>query len=205
MDHGILGTFMRANNLGEPLWYRLSFPYILWPLKWVFMSCTIFMVVAISAERYRAICSPLTHRPKFWPYVIMVIISACKQISFPLFLKIPLLILFKVHSISQSFLSMNYQTWTEMESLIMFQQLSMRTKLTLFSAHGGMISLFLEFSHLFHWYFSIWRSILRWDLQIKWWDMLDANILVQIRRQNKVFFTNKKGKINHQQMLKWLN
>lgn len=86
MDHGILGTFMRANNLGEPLWYRLSFPYILWPLKWVFMSCTIFMVVAISAERYRAICSPLTHRPKFWPYVIMVIISACKQISFPFFL-----------------------------------------------------------------------------------------------------------------------
>lgn len=78
VDHGIIGTFMRSFKEPEPLWYRLTYPYVLWPLKWVFMSCTIFMVVAISAERHRAICSPLTHRPKFWPYVFMVTFSACK-------------------------------------------------------------------------------------------------------------------------------
>ena len=82
MDYGIIGTFMRSqspqNELTEPLWYRVSYPYILWPLKWMFMSGTIFMVMAISAERYRAICSPLTHRPKFWPYIFIVIFFSCK-------------------------------------------------------------------------------------------------------------------------------
>merc|ERR1711935_55026 len=68
---------MVEEEKSEPYWYRVSYPFFLWPLKWMFMSCTIFMVVAISAERHRAICSPLTHRPKFWPYIFMVIFSAC--------------------------------------------------------------------------------------------------------------------------------
>lgn len=77
LDNGVVGTFRRTHGLPEPDWYRVSFPYILHPLKGFFLSCSIFMVVAISAERHRAICSPLTHRPAFWPYAVMVFCIAC--------------------------------------------------------------------------------------------------------------------------------
>ena len=46
----------------EPSWYRLSFPHFLHPLNANVQSVTIFLVVAISAERYCAICHPLSHR-----------------------------------------------------------------------------------------------------------------------------------------------
>ena len=62
VDYGVVGTFLRSKALSEPLWYRVTFPYVLHPLKWFSLSSSIFMVVAISAERHRAICSPLTHR-----------------------------------------------------------------------------------------------------------------------------------------------
>lgn len=78
LDYGIIGVFMRSKGMDEPLWYRVSFPYILHPLKWICMSASIFMVVAISAERHRAICSPLTHRPTFWPYAVVVFFVASK-------------------------------------------------------------------------------------------------------------------------------
>ena len=68
----MVGTFIRSESLPEPLWYRVTFPYVLHPFKWFSISSSIFMVVAISAERHRAICSPLTHRPAFWPYAVMV-------------------------------------------------------------------------------------------------------------------------------------
>ena len=50
VDYGIIGTFMRAKDMdeeemSEPYWYRVSYPFFLWPLKWMFMSCTIFMVI----------------------------------------------------------------------------------------------------------------------------------------------------------------
>ena len=53
VDYGIIGTFMRAKEeedmveeeKSEPYWYRVSYPFFLWPLKWMFMSCTIFMVI----------------------------------------------------------------------------------------------------------------------------------------------------------------
>ena len=72
VDYGVVGTFIRSVSLPEPLWYRVTFPYLLHPFKWFSISSSIFMVVAISAERHRAICSPLTHRPAFWPYAVMV-------------------------------------------------------------------------------------------------------------------------------------
>ncbi len=72
LDYGVVGVFMRSERLPEPLWYRLLFPYVLHPLKGFCISASIFMVVAISAERHRAICSPLTHRPAFWPYAAIV-------------------------------------------------------------------------------------------------------------------------------------
>ena len=39
--------------------YRLAYPYFLHPAKGMIRTSTIYMVVAISAERYKAICYPL--------------------------------------------------------------------------------------------------------------------------------------------------
>ena len=72
VDYGVVGTFIRSVGVPEPMWYRVTFPYLLHPFKGFSISSSIFMVVAISAERHRAICSPLTHRPAFWPYAVMV-------------------------------------------------------------------------------------------------------------------------------------
>ena len=36
---------MVEEEKSEPYWYRVSYPFFLWPLKWMFMSCTIFMVI----------------------------------------------------------------------------------------------------------------------------------------------------------------
>ncbi len=78
LDYGAVGTFIRSNGLREPYWYRVSYPYVLHPFKFFSLSGSIFMVVAISAERHRAICSPLTHRPAFWPYAFIVVCIAGK-------------------------------------------------------------------------------------------------------------------------------
>lgn len=78
VDMGLVGTFVRSQNQLEPLWYTVTFPHFLHPFKGIFISSSIFMVVAISAERHRAICSPLTHRPTFWPYAILVCCISCK-------------------------------------------------------------------------------------------------------------------------------
>ena len=44
--------------------YKLIFPYFWHPFKNIANSGCIFMVVAVSAERYFAICKPLTAKPK---------------------------------------------------------------------------------------------------------------------------------------------
>ena len=49
-------------HFSEPLWYRVSYPFIWHPIKGIILSATIFMVVAVSAERFRAICYPLSKR-----------------------------------------------------------------------------------------------------------------------------------------------
>ncbi len=46
----------------EPLWFKLSYPYLWHPLKGMVHSATIFMIVAVSAERFRAVCHPLARR-----------------------------------------------------------------------------------------------------------------------------------------------
>ncbi|XP_040579060.1 G-protein coupled receptor daf-37 isoform X1 [Lepeophtheirus salmonis] len=73
LDYGVIGTFIRSQKKPEPLWYRLAYPYFLHPFRQTVVSASIFMIVAISAERYRAICYPLTHRPAFWPYFLLVL------------------------------------------------------------------------------------------------------------------------------------
>ena len=51
-----------AYHFDEPLWFRLSYPYLWHPIKGIFLSATIFMVIAVSAERFRAICYPFSDR-----------------------------------------------------------------------------------------------------------------------------------------------
>ena len=46
----------------EPEWYKLSYPYFWHPFKGVIATVTIYLMVAISAERYRAVCYPLSRR-----------------------------------------------------------------------------------------------------------------------------------------------
>ena len=44
--------------------YKVIFPYFWYPFKNVVTSGCVFMVVAVAAERYFAICKPLTLKPK---------------------------------------------------------------------------------------------------------------------------------------------
>jgi hypothetical protein len=53
--------------------YRISYPYFLHPISSNVQSVTVFMVVAISAERYRAICHPLSLRLKPAKYIAFVL------------------------------------------------------------------------------------------------------------------------------------
>ena len=46
----------------EPLWFRTSYPFFWHPIKGIFLSASIFMVIAVSAERFRAICYPFSER-----------------------------------------------------------------------------------------------------------------------------------------------
>ena len=46
----------------EPEWYKISYPYFWHPFKGIIATVTIYLMVAISAERYRAVCYPLSRR-----------------------------------------------------------------------------------------------------------------------------------------------
>ena len=77
LDMGIVGTFIRSKcETCEPYWYRVLYPYMLHPLKNIALTSSIFMVVAISAERHRAIVDPLNHRATFWPYLFWVVVMS---------------------------------------------------------------------------------------------------------------------------------
>lgn len=54
-ETAIVGTFMTTH----PTWYKLCYPYLVHPLKGIVQTATIFMIVAVSAERYKAVCHPL--------------------------------------------------------------------------------------------------------------------------------------------------
>ncbi len=49
----------------QPHWYKVIYPYVIHPGKAISMSATVLMVVAVSAERQRAICHPMLYRVKF--------------------------------------------------------------------------------------------------------------------------------------------
>ena len=45
-----------------PLWYKVTYPYFWHPFKGIIVTTTIYMIVAVSAERFRAVCYPLSRR-----------------------------------------------------------------------------------------------------------------------------------------------
>ena len=51
---------MATYYLKDPIWYAMLFPYYWHPAKGIFLSASMFMIIAVSAERYRAICYPFT-------------------------------------------------------------------------------------------------------------------------------------------------
>ena len=44
----------------EPTWFKMTFPYIWHPFKGMIVCSTIYMIFAVSAERFRAVCYPLS-------------------------------------------------------------------------------------------------------------------------------------------------
>ena len=58
-------------------------PY-LYPVCYGAFTMTIYTIVVLSFERLHAICSPLTHVPIFWPYLITIIFYSITLII-PLF------------------------------------------------------------------------------------------------------------------------
>ena len=49
----------------QPDWYKILYPYVIHPGKAISMSATVLMVVAVSADRQRAICHPMLYRVSF--------------------------------------------------------------------------------------------------------------------------------------------
>ena len=54
-ENALLQTFLKK----DPVWYRAAYPKILHPLKGMVQTAAIYMVVAVSAERYKAVVHPL--------------------------------------------------------------------------------------------------------------------------------------------------
>ena len=46
-------------NSDKPFVYKYLYPSIIHPAKGIIQALTIYMVVAVSAERYKAVCHPL--------------------------------------------------------------------------------------------------------------------------------------------------
>lgn len=58
----------------EPVWFKLLFPYFLWPLGNIAITASVLMVVAVSTERFLAICRPLQYKPSPIFYVTLVML-----------------------------------------------------------------------------------------------------------------------------------
>ena len=46
----------------DPSWYKSSFPYFWHPFKGIIRTVTIYMMVAISCDRFRAVCCPFRRK-----------------------------------------------------------------------------------------------------------------------------------------------
>lgn len=56
----------------EPQWFIIMFSKILWPLGNIYITVSVLLVVAVSTERYLAICRPLQYKPKAAFFIILV-------------------------------------------------------------------------------------------------------------------------------------
>ena len=61
VQKSILPYFTRNSPL-EPTWFKATYPYFWYPFKGIIVTATIYLMVAISAERFRAVCYPLSKR-----------------------------------------------------------------------------------------------------------------------------------------------
>ena len=61
IERSILPYFTVESPI-EPIWFRKTYPYIWHPFKGIITTLTIYMMLAVSAERFRAICYPLSKR-----------------------------------------------------------------------------------------------------------------------------------------------
>ncbi|QQP49426.1 Uncharacterized protein FKW44_010101 [Caligus rogercresseyi] len=70
MSTSTITANFRSQN--QPPWFKILFPYFLWPFGHIAITASVLMVVAVSAERYLAICRPLQYKPSPSFYVILV-------------------------------------------------------------------------------------------------------------------------------------
>ena len=49
LEMSVIGVFLDS----EPDWYKLAYPYIFHPGRGILQTAAIFMVTAVSTERYR--------------------------------------------------------------------------------------------------------------------------------------------------------
>jgi len=56
----------------EPQWFTLIFSKVLWPLGNIYITVSVLLVVAVSTERYLAICRPLQYKPKAIFFIVLV-------------------------------------------------------------------------------------------------------------------------------------
>ena len=61
---------------GKTLWCAIIGPYLIYPTGHAAIMMAFYTIVVLSFERRHAICAPLTHVPKFWPYFITIVFSS---------------------------------------------------------------------------------------------------------------------------------
>ena len=60
----------------EPLWYRQYVPYFIHPVKSFIQNLAIYMVVAVSTERFKAVCNPLQKRQPYYKFIVVAVIMS---------------------------------------------------------------------------------------------------------------------------------
>ena len=61
IENSILPHFTSISPV-EPYWFTIAYPYFWFPFKGIIRTAAIYMMVAISAERFRAVCYPISKR-----------------------------------------------------------------------------------------------------------------------------------------------
>ena len=90
VEKAIIGCFLTH----QPVWFINCYPHLWHPVKGMIHTAAIYMVVAVSAERFRAMCFPLRKRVAFYKFVGFVI-SLSVTVEIPRF--------FQFHLIDQDY------------------------------------------------------------------------------------------------------